>query len=188
VKEAFEKVVSNASPKEKRAEKSAKKPLLNPTKTKDISGEIDPKTGKPYGPGVVGHKGFGESMESDIENAGGSSEEYRKIKAKKDAALAKAVRNTGSRAKVLGRRGGMYKDGKPIANQPNNPHYDPDREPSKKSGYGVNPEDRKQKMSRKDINRSGVGGKPDKERMSLMKDILRKRALQKAGRLQRDVD
>ena len=114
-------------------------------------------------------------MERSIANAGGDSEAYRKAKAKKDASLAKAVRNTGSRAKTLGQRGGIYKKGKPLANNPNNPHYNPDDEKTKGKGYGKEA-DTSQKMSRKQIDRSGVRGHPG-ETASKIKDAIRKRKL-----------
>jgi hypothetical protein len=55
-----------------------------------------------------------EDLETDsdsISNAGGDSSTYAKIKAAKDAKLAKAVRNTGSRKDTLGKMGG-FKDKK----------------------------------------------------------------------------
>ena len=55
-----------------------------------------------------------ETDKDSISAAGGDSDTYAAIKAKKDAKIATAARNTGSRADTLGKMGGMYdKKGQP---------------------------------------------------------------------------
>lgn len=127
---------------------------------------------------------------ASIEQGGGDSKQYKKEKAAKDPKPAKKEKKKPTRRKALGRSGGKHdKKGMPVNVSPNHPDYLKKKlykRGVKPKGYGKEGES-KEGLSTSKINRMGVRGQEKKiaskkkdMRLSMMKDILKRRNKKKA--------